>query len=112
MKQILLSLYVLLQTFSAINAQDADQHDARKANEDMLQSSHEDLARVFDSSARDDWQKPDEVIAFLGDLEDKTVVDLGSGSGYFTFRLLATGASVIAADIDNGIFRHYRGKDS
>ena len=100
MKPILFSLYILLLAFSSINAQDDDQHDARKANEHMLQSSHEDLARVFDSSARDEWQKPDEVIAFLGDIEDKTVVDLGSGSGYFTFRLLATGASVIAADID------------
>ena len=29
-------------------------------NELMLQSSHEKLAKVFDSSERDDWQKPDE----------------------------------------------------
>jgi len=71
------------------------------ANEYMLRNSYEDLARAFDSSERDQWQKPDEVIAFLGEIEEKTIVDLGSGSGYFTFRLLAAGANVIAADVDD-----------
>ena len=69
-------------------------------NELMLQSSHEKLAKVFDSSERDDWQKPDEVIKFLGEIKDKTIVDLGSGSGYFSFRLVNAGANVIAADVD------------
>jgi ubiquinone/menaquinone biosynthesis C-methylase UbiE len=71
------------------------------ANEFMLQSSHENLAKVFDSSERDDWQKPDEVIEFLGEIKDKTIVDVGSGSGYFSFRLVKAGANVIAADIDS-----------
>ena len=70
------------------------------ANEYMLQNSHEALVRAFDSSERDSWQHPDTVISFLGDLTNKTIVDLGSGSGYFTFRLLSTGAKVIAADVD------------
>ena len=46
------------------------------------------------------WQKPSFVIELLGDLTDKTVVDLGAGSGYFTFRLMHRAAKVIAVDID------------
>ena len=45
-------------------------------------------------------KKPDKVVAFLGDIKGKTVVDVGSGSGYFTFRLVNAGANVIAADVD------------
>ena len=74
-------------------------------NELMLQSSHEKLAKVFDSSERDDWQKPDEVIKFLGEIKDKTIVDLGSGSGYFSFRLVKAGANVIAADVDSAFLQ-------
>ncbi len=70
------------------------------ANEYMLQYSHENLAKVFDSSERDDWQKPGEVIKYLGEIKDKTIVDVGSGSGYFSFRLVKAEANVIAADID------------
>lgn len=77
------------------------------ANEYMHQTSHEDLVKIFDSSERDAWQKPDEVIKFLGDIKEKTVVDVGSGSGYFSFRLVNAGANVVAADVDkeflNGI---------
>lgn len=70
------------------------------ANEFMLQTSQEDLAKIFDSAERDAWQKPETVIDFLGEIEGKTIVDVGSGSGYFSFRLVKAGAKVIAADID------------
>ena len=46
------------------------------------------------------WQNPDLVLDKLGDLENKTVVDIGAGTGYFTFRLAERGAKVIAVDID------------
>jgi len=32
------------------------------------------------------WQKPDDVIAALGLKGSETLVDIGAGSGYFTFR--------------------------
>jgi len=70
------------------------------ANEYMQLNTHEQLATAFESSERDNWQKPDEVIRFLGDIKNKTIVDLGCGSGYFSFRLVEAGANVIAADID------------
>jgi len=70
------------------------------ANEYMLQNSHEKLVKIFESSERDSWQKPAEVIKFLGEVKGKIIVDVGSGSGYFSFRLVKAGAKVIAADID------------
>ena len=46
------------------------------------------------------WQKPFDVIKSLGPLEDKVVVDLGAGIGYFSFKLLPKCKKVIAVDID------------
>jgi len=54
------------------------------------------------------WQKPDEVVAALGLTGDETVVDLGAGSGYFTFRLAKAlpQGKVVAADIEPEMIRH------
>lgn len=60
---------------------------------DMLISDYENEDRVI-------WQKPGVVIDLLGDLSDKTVADLGAGSGYFSFRLLPVAKKVLALDID------------
>jgi 2-polyprenyl-3-methyl-5-hydroxy-6-metoxy-1,4-benzoquinol methylase len=49
------------------------------------------------------WQKPNDVIAKLGNIKDKTIVDIGAGTGYFTFRLALKGANVIATDIDKNM---------
>ena len=70
------------------------------ANTHMNRRPFEELVAQFESPERAEWQKPDSVIAFLGDLEGKTVMDIGSGTGYFSFRLAKAGARVIAADVD------------
>lgn len=95
-----LLFFIFLFTWQIGNCQHHENSDGKSANDHMLQSSHENLAKAFDSSERESWQKPDEVINFLGEIEDKTIVDVGSGSGYFSFRLVNAGAKVIAADID------------
>jgi len=46
------------------------------------------------------WQKPDEVIRLLGDLDGESVADIGAGTGYFAFRLALKADKVIALDID------------
>jgi SAM-dependent methyltransferase len=58
------------------------------------------------------WQKPDEVIAALGLRGDEVVVDLGAGSGYFTFRLAAAlpRGRVVAADPEPEMVRHLHHK--
>lgn len=50
---------------------------------------------------RDVWQKPSIVVDLLGDLSDKTVADIGAGTGYFTFRLALKAKKVIAIDIES-----------
>ena len=54
------------------------------------------------------WQKPDEVVAALGLRGTETVVDLGAGSGYFTFRFAKAlpEGKVVAADTEAEMVRH------
>lgn len=58
------------------------------------------LLGQYESRERDAWQMPDRVLEALGDLQGKTVADLGAGSGYFAFRLLPLAEKVIALEID------------
>lgn len=71
------------------------------ANEHMNQQSFEELVKAFNSPGRDFWQKPDEIFKLLGSVKGKKVLDIGCGAGYFTFRFVDSGATVIAADIDD-----------
>lgn len=64
------------------------------------EGNFENLVADYDSKDRGIWQKPDMVISLLGDLENKTVADIGAGTGYFTFRLVPKAKRVIAIDID------------
>ncbi len=65
-----------------------------------------DLLARLDSPERDAWQKPELVIATLGDLHGKSVMDIGCGSGYFARHLLAASARVICADVDVDLQAH------
>jgi SAM-dependent methyltransferase len=58
------------------------------------------LIRIMESPEREAWQKPDEVISLFGDIKGLSIMDLGSGSGYFTFRLARKAGKVIAGDVD------------
>jgi len=51
-------------------------------------------------SERGAWQNPDLVIKEFGDLSNKTVADIGSGTGYFTIPLSGRAERVIAIDIE------------
>ena len=70
------------------------------ANQHMNSSSFENLVARFEDPARDSWQKPQRVLELLGNLEGKTVMDIGSGTGYFSFPMAKAGATVICADVD------------
>lgn len=71
------------------------------ANAHMRQSSVVDLIERFESPDRDAYQQPEKVLDFLDDIRGKTVVDIGAGSGYFSVKLAARGARVIAADVSD-----------
>jgi predicted methyltransferase len=60
-------------------------------------------ARHFDDPARDEWQRPDEVIAHMAIAVGSTVVDLGAGTGYFLERLskaVGPTGTVLALDVE------------
>ena len=82
------------------------------ANTHMNKHSIESMVQAFDSQERDTWQKPDEVVALMGDLKGKTIMDIGSGTGYFSFRLADKGASVICADVDDRFLDQIKEKKS
>lgn len=55
---------------------------------------------VGDESDRGAWQNPDLVIKKLGELTGKSVADIGSGTGYFTFPISRSAQKVLAIDIE------------
>jgi 2-polyprenyl-3-methyl-5-hydroxy-6-metoxy-1,4-benzoquinol methylase len=75
----------------------------------------EDTAKYIAFLERPDraaWQKPDAVVAALGLTGKKTIVDIGAGSGYFSFRLARAvpKGKVIALDVEPEMIRHIHHK--
>jgi SAM-dependent methyltransferase len=50
-------------------------------------SGAERWAAIFDDPARDEWQRPDEVLRALKLAPDAIAADIGAGTGYFATRL-------------------------
>ena len=69
------------------------------------EGNFENLVADYESKDRGIWQKPELVISLLGDLTDKTVADIGAGTGYFTFRIVPRAEKVIGIDIDERFIR-------
>lgn len=71
-------------------------------------SGAENWARVFDDPARDDWQKPRQVIAALNLAAAAAVADIGAGTGYFAVRLAQAlpKGRVYAVDLEPDMVRY------
>jgi predicted methyltransferase len=67
-------------------------------------------ARVFDDPARDEWQKPHEVIQALTLAPDAVVADIGAGTGYFAVRLahMTPQGRVYAVDTEPDMVKYLR----
>ncbi|MFZ9029369.1 MAG: class I SAM-dependent methyltransferase [Crocinitomicaceae bacterium] len=76
-------------------------HHHGDANEYMHSSKFDELVERFESEERDAYQEPEKVIEFLGDMSGLKVMDLGAGTGYFSFKFAEAGANVIAADVND-----------
>ncbi|MGH7846277.1 MAG: class I SAM-dependent methyltransferase [Candidatus Binatia bacterium] len=66
---------------------------------------------AYEGIGRDGWQQPEKVIQSLDIQPGDHVADLGSGGGYFTFRLAQAagpGGKVYAVDIDEALNRDLR----
>jgi len=80
------------------------------ANAFMNRNSFETLVERFENAERTAYQKPEKVIQYIGDVQGQTIMDLGAGTGYFTFRLVDAGAKVIAADVDDRFLNYMKQK--
>jgi arsenite methyltransferase len=68
----------------------------------------EQWSKRLDDSARDAWQRPDEVVRALALTPAMTVADVGAGTGYFAVRLARAvpQGAVIATDIEPDMVRY------
>lgn len=87
-----------------------DHHHHGDANEHMHQTSFEELVERFEGKERDEYQKPEEVVRLLGDLKGKKIIDIGAGTGYFSFPMAKAGATVLAADVDDRFLNYMKEK--
>lgn len=78
----------------------------------MKEEKFSDMIGQYEDKSRDNWQNPNAVITLLGDLADKTLVDLGAGTGYFTFRLLPYTGKVVAVEIDERFVQYLSDRKS
>lgn len=97
-------LFALLLSLSSI------QLSCDNANNFMNRSRFEKLVDRFESAERNAYQKPDKVMEYIGNVTDKTIMDIGAGTGYFAFRLAGVGAKVIAADVDDRFLEYMQEK--
>jgi predicted methyltransferase len=82
-------------------------HHAEHADHDFADADR--WAAVFDDPARDEWQRPDEVVALLELAPGLVVADLGAGTGYFEHRLsraVGGAGKVLALDVEPAMVRH------
>ena len=107
-----LTLLALLMSSIAIGQEDKHKYDHNHqhehghehnggANHYMHQSSMDELVERFESKERDKYQQPEKVLEYLGDIKGKKIMDIGAGTGYFSVKLAAKGANVIAADVSD-----------
>jgi ubiquinone/menaquinone biosynthesis C-methylase UbiE len=68
-------------------------------------------SKVFDDPKRDEWQKPDALVATLAIRPGDTVADIGAGTGYFEKRLSAAvgpDGKVFAVEVEVSLVDHLR----
>jgi len=85
------------------------QHGHHGQGHDHDFSDVERFAAIFDDPERDEWQKPDEVVALLELEAGQAVADLGAGTGYFLSRLSAAvgpEGRVLALDVEPNMVAH------
>jgi ubiquinone/menaquinone biosynthesis C-methylase UbiE len=79
-----------------MSAMSTDEHRDHHGNPKDLQ---EYIARL-DDPGRDEWQRPDVVLAALGITKDHVVCEIGTGTGYFALRTAKLAAWVYAVDVE------------
>lgn len=113
-----LSFYFTLLLGIFIGCNNAPDRESAAGEDSHPSDVHDDptpyasIAKTFESEERVIWQKPELIIDKMGDLDGRTVADIGAGTGYFAFRLADRGADVIAIDIDPRAIRWMENEES
>lgn len=98
-------VFLSMWMFFALGCRDSqatkiDSENAKNiVEEDVLENYH-DVDDIHSNVGRAIWQKPGLVIEKLGDISDKTIADIGAGTGYFSLRLSKKAKKVIAIEIE------------
>jgi 2-polyprenyl-3-methyl-5-hydroxy-6-metoxy-1,4-benzoquinol methylase len=93
------------------NHEEHAHHDGHNsANEHMHESTTQELIDRFESPERDAYQQPTKVLDYLGNVKGLKILDIGAGSGYFSFKLLTAGANVIAGDVNDEFLAYIKNK--
>ncbi len=74
-------------------------------NDDLVTVSRDDVNIIDNAPDRSSWQNPNLVIQRMGDIKGKTIADIGASVGYFAFRLVLSGADVIAVELDDSMIQ-------
>jgi len=96
---IIVALLVACNPSSTTSDKDISTVDST-TEDDLGLSDLEKQLEVYEDAKRVIWQKPELVISLIEGIEQKTVVDIGAGTGYFAFRLAGKAKKVIAVEID------------
>ena len=106
MRAALLTLVAMLSAASPAAGQTPGPHDAT-AHHPF--TGVEKWTKIFDDPKRDEWQKPQQVVAALALKPGQIVADLGAGTGYFERQLskaVAPGGIVLAIDTEPEMVQH------
>jgi len=82
------------------------------SNSNFQLEDFDDLVKKYEDPERLNWQNPDKVLEKMGNLSNKTVADIGVGTGYFAFRLVRRGAKVIGIDIEEKFLEYIEDRKS
>lgn len=94
------------------SSMEEENHGHNHANQHMHNTPVAELIEAFESEDRAKTQKPDEVIKLLGNIEGKKILDIGAGSGYFSYRMADQGADVIAGDVNDEFLTYLKTKNA
>ena len=68
-------------------------------------------SKIFDDPERDQWQRPDDIVAALSLAPGMSVADIGAGTGYFSRRLataVGSNGAVFVVEVEPNLVAHLR----
>lgn len=107
--QLLVMVLLLSSIFSACgdnNPTIQDRAPINRNRDSTIVTNFPGFFENYESTNRGIWQKPNLILDLLGDLSDKTIADIGAGTGFLTRQIIPKAKKVIAIDIDPRFIDH------